>query len=322
MVSRNSRAEKIYDMIVLGAGPAGLTAAIYGGRALMSTLVIEPKMVGGEITLTDRLDNYPGFPEGIGGFEFGLLLEKQASRFGAEMVSIDVQAIEPLGEVKKVITSTGVYSGRTLVIATGTTPRTLGVPGEEAFSGRGISFCATCDAPFFRQKRAAVIGGGDAAVEEALYLSRFAEKVLLIHRRDTLRAVSSLRGKLMENPKVSFVGNTVVKEFKGDQKLETIILQKVTDNSIEEVNVDGAFLYIGRLPSSGFVEGVEKDSQGYIITNEEMETSLPGIFAAGDIRRKLLRQVVTAASDGAVAATMALRYIENPASPVTGKSGS
>jgi thioredoxin reductase (NADPH) len=321
MASRDNRAEKIYDMIVLGAGPAGLSAAIYGGRAQMSTLVIEPKIAGGEITLTDRLDNYPGFPEGIGGFEFGLLLEKQASRFGAEMVSTVVQMIEPEGKIKKVITSSGVFSGRTLVIATGTAPRTLGVPGEEAFTGRGISFCATCDGPLFRQKRTAVIGGGDAAVEEALYLSRFAAEVLLIHRRDTLRAVSSLRSRLAENPRVSFLGDMVVKEFKGDQKLETIILQKVTDNSLGEVSVDGAFLYIGRIPSSGFVEGVEKDGQGYIITNEEMETSIPGVFAAGDIRRKLLRQVVTAAADGAIAATMALKYVENNLASLSYKEG-
>ncbi len=315
MASRDNRAEKIYDMIVLGAGPAGLSAAIYGGRAQMSTLVIEPKMAGGEITLTDRLDNYPGFPEGIGGFEFGLLLEKQADRFGAEMVSTVVEKVETGGRVKKVFTSSGIFSGRTLIVATGTAPRTLGVPGEEAFTGRGISFCATCDGPLFRQKRTAVIGGGDAAVEEALYLSRFASEVLLIHRRDTLRAVSSLRSRLAENSRVNFIGDTIVKEFKGDQKLETITLQKVTDSSLGEVSVDGAFLYIGRIPSSGFIEGVEKDGQGYIITNEEMETSLPGVFAAGDIRRKLLRQVVTAAADGAIAATMALKYVENGSNP-------
>lgn len=321
MGSRDNKGEKIYDMIVLGAGPAGLSAAIYGGRAQMSTLVIEPRMAGGEITLTDMLDNYPGFPEGISGFEFGMLLEKQAARFGAEMVSTFVEMVEPEGKVKKVITSSGVFSGQTLVVATGTAPRSLGVPGEETFTGRGISFCATCDGPLFRQKRTAVIGGGDAAVEEALYLSRFAAEVFLIHRRDTLRAVPYLQNKLQENPKISFIGDTVVKEFKGDQKLERIVLKNVTDNSVTEINVDGAFLYIGRIPSSGFIKGVEKDGQGYIITNEEMETSIPGVFAAGDIRHKLLRQVVTAAADGAIAATMALKYMENNLTLIGYKKG-
>lgn len=311
MNSRDNKGEKIYDMIVLGAGPAGLSAAIYGGRAQMSTLVVEPRIAGGEITLTDRLDNYPGFPEGISGFEFGMLLEKHAARFGAETVSTFVEMVEPEGRNKKVITSSGVLSGQTLVIATGTAPRTLGVPGESNFTGRGISFCATCDGPLFRQKRLAVIGGGDAAVEEALYLSKFAADVILIHRRNALRAVPSLQKKLFENPKIKFLGETIVKEFKGNKNLEKIVLQNVIDNTVSEISVDGAFLYIGRMPSSGFIDGVEKDSQGYIITNEGMETSIPGVFAAGDIRQKVLRQVVTAAADGAIAATMALKYVEN-----------
>jgi len=307
--SRSGKEEKIYDMIVLGAGPAGLSAAIYGGRAQMSTLVIEPRMAGGEITLSDRLDNYPGFPEGIGGFEFGMLLEKQAARFGAEMFSTFVERVESEGKIKKVITSSGVFFGQTLIVATGTAPRTLGVPGEESFTGRGISFCATCDGPLFREKTTVVIGGGDAAVEEALYLSRFAAEVFLIHRRDTLRAVPYLQTKLAENPKITFLGNTIVKEFKGNQKLEKVVLNNVADDSVTEINADGAFLYIGRIPSSGFIDGVEKDSQGYIITSEEMETTIPGVFAAGDIRRKFLRQVVTATADGAIAATMALKYL-------------
>ena len=306
---RHDMEEIIYDMIVLGAGPAGLSAAIYGARAQLSTLVIEPRMAGGEITLSDRLDNYPGFPEGISGFEFGMLLEKQASRFGAKMVSTFVETVKPEGNIKKVVTSSGIFSGQTLVVATGTTPRSLGIPGEELFTGRGISFCATCDGPFFRQKRTAVIGGGDAAVKEALYLSRFAAEVLLIHRRDKLRANPYLQNKLAENPKIKFWSNTVVKEFKGNQKLEKIVLQNVDDGSISEASVDGAFLYIGRVPNSGIISGVEKDSQGYIITSEEMETSIPGVFAAGDIRLKFLRQVITAASDGAIAATKALNYL-------------
>ena len=301
----------LYDLIVLGGGPAGLTSAIYGGRAQMKTIVIENRASGGEITLTDMLENYPGFPEGIGGYEFGTLLEKQAIRFGAEIVFTSVESIQTGERIKKVITPSGVYSGRTLIIATGTSPRTLGVPGEDLLAGKGISFCATCDGPLFRNKKTAVIGGGDAAVEEALYLTRFASDVVLIHRRNDLRAASYLQERFNTNPKIRFLGETTVKEFKGTQRLESILLQNITSGSAMEIDADGAFLFVGRIPSAGFAEGIEKDGSGYIKTGENMETSIPGVFAAGDIRSKTLRQVVTAAADGAIAATSAMKYIDN-----------
>jgi thioredoxin reductase (NADPH) len=195
-------------------------------------------------------------------------------------------------------------------VATGTSPRLLGVPGEEMYRGRGISFCATCDGFFFREKKVAVVGGGDSAVKEALFLTRFAHEVVLIHRRDKLRAVSALQKQILGHPQVTFLWDTVVEEFKGNQNLTTLIVKNVKDSTTAELTVGGAFLYVGRIPNTSFLKGVETDPQGYIITSEEMETAVPGLFAAGDIRRKFLRQVITAAADGAVAAMMAVRYLE------------
>lgn len=309
-MSSSKGQEKVYDMIILGGGPAGLTAAIYGGRANLNILIVEHMMAGGEIASTDRLDNYPGFPEGITGSEFAQLLEQHALRFGADMISASIDALDTAGEIKKVSTSRGNFYGRTMVVATGTVPGLLGVPGEETLRGKGISFCATCDGFFFRGKKVAVIGGGDSAVKEAVYLTRFASEVVLIHRRNKLRAVPALQNQILQNPKVSFLWDTVVTEFRGDQTLKTLVTKNLKDSTVGELPVDGAFLYVGRIPNTGFLKGLEVDSQGYIITSEEMETSIPGVFAAGDVRRKYLKQVITAASDGAVAAMMAVRYLE------------
>lgn len=302
-------ADKIYDLLILGAGPAGLTAAIYGCRANLRVLVFEQMMVGGEIASTNRLDNYPGFPEGINGADFGQLLEQQARRFGAEFVSASIEEAFLEGEIKKVVTSRGLFYGRTVIITTGTVPQLLGVPGEEELRGKGISFCATCDGPFFRGKEVAVIGGGDAALQEALYLTRFVQMIFIIHRRDKLRAVPYLQEQVFKQPRIKILWDTIVKGFYGEQKLEKIALQDVKNAQTSDLSVDGAFLYIGRVPNTGIIKGVEVDGHGYIITSEEMETSLPGVFAAGDVRRKFLRQVITAASDGAIAAMMAVRYL-------------
>ena len=302
-------AEQIYDLLILGAGPAGLAAAIYGCRANLRVLVFEQMLAGGEIASTDRLDNYPGFPEGIGGAEFGQLLEQQARRFGAEIISAAIEETSLGEEVKKVRTARGWFYGRTVIIATGTVPRLLGVPGEDKLRGRGISFCATCDGPFFREKKVAVVGGGDAALQEALYLTRFVQQIFLIHRRDELRAVPYLQEQVFRQPRIKILWDTVVKGFHGEQKIEKLTLQNVKNAQTLDLPVDGVFLYIGRAPHTGYFQGVEVDGRGYIITSEEMETSLPGVFAAGDVRRKFLRQVITAASDGAVAAMMAVRYL-------------
>ncbi len=308
-MSSSNNQNEIYDMIVLGAGPAGLTAAIYACRANLKTVVLESMVSGGEITATEQLDNYPGFPEGISGVEFGERMEKQARKFGAELTFSTVEKLELQSNIKKVFSEQGEIQGHTVVIATGTSPRTLGVSGEEKLRGRGISFCATCDGPFFREKRVAVVGGGDSAVEEALYLTRFVDKIDLIHRRDTLRAIPSLQEKMFSNPKIEFHKNCIVKEFGGEQKMEKIVIENLNDSSTKELPVDGAFLYVGRIPNVDFITGVEMDSQGFIITNEEMETNLPGVFAAGDVRRKYLRQVLTAAADGSIAAAKSIQYL-------------
>ncbi len=310
-LSSEQRESRIYDLLILGAGSAGLTAAIYGGRAGLDVLVIENMIPGGEITSTEQMDNYPGFPDGIGGLAFGQLLEQHARKFGAELLSSTIESLELQQEPRRVLTGAGPFFGRSVIVATGTAPGLLGVPGESEFSGRGLSFCATCDGPFFKKKTVAVVGGGDSAVEEALYLTRFAEKVLLVHRRDKLRAVQVLQDKILQHPQVEILWDSVVSEFMGSGKLERIKVENVRNGIMSEIAVDGVFLYVGRIPKTAFLKDLEKDPQGYIITNEEMETKIPGVYAAGDVRRKFLRQVITAAADGAIAASMALRYLDS-----------
>ena len=287
-----------------------MTAALYGGRADCKVLVLEPALPGGEIASSAWLDNYPGFHEGIGGMEFGQLLAQHADRFGSETIAARVEKADLTGSPKKVVASGKEYLARTVIMATGTLPRSLGAAGEEEFKGRGISYCATCDAPFFKNKDTMVVGGGDSALEEAFYLSRFARSVTIVHRRQQFRAVKKLWERGKKDPKINFLLDTVVKEFKGNQALEKVLLENVKTNQQQLVEVNGAFIYVGRLPNTGFVDELEKDGQGYLITNETMETSLPGVFAAGDVRRKFLRQVVTAAADGAIAATMAIKYLD------------
>ncbi|MGI5875761.1 MAG: thioredoxin-disulfide reductase [Dethiobacteria bacterium] len=307
--------KKIYDLVVLGGGPAGITAAIYGGRAGLDVLIVEQMLLGGEIASTHFIENYPGFPEGISGAEFGEKLEQHARRFGAEIISATVESVVIDKTPKMVVTSAGEFLGRTLLVATGTYSRSLGIEGEEKLLGRGISSCATCDGFFFRNKTVAVIGGGDEAVQEALFLTKLAAKVILIHRRNKLNAVKTLQDEILNNPKVEFIWDTVVREFHGEEKLRSITIENVKEQKVSELAVDGAFLYAGKkkVPNTGFLKGLEMDGQGYIITNEEMETSVPGVYAAGDIRRKFLRQVITAAADGAIAATMAYKYLKERA---------
>ncbi len=303
-----SSEEKIYDIIILGGGPAGLTAAIYGGRAGYRVLVLEQMMFGGEISYSERFENYPGFPEGISGPEFSELMEKHALKFGAELKIAEIKETHLSGAKKKIITDGEEFTGKKVIIASGTVPRKIGIPGEQEYQGRGISYCATCDGAFFREKAVAVIGGGDAAVEEALFLTRFVKKIYLIHRRDSLRAVRHLQEELFENPKVEILWNTTVREIKGAQKVESL---ELTINGREDnLPVDGVFIYIGRLPNTGFMGGqIETNEYGFINTDDEMRTPVPGVFAAGDIREKLLRQVITAAADGAIAAYSASKEL-------------
>jgi len=306
-----TRQDKLYDMLVIGGGPAGLTAAIYAARATMSVLVIEAALSGGQIATTESLENYPGFPEGIGGIEFGQLLETQARNFGAEMVLANVESVSVAGAIKEVHTTEGTFRGRTLIIASGTRPRTLDVPGEEELKGKGVSYCATCDGFFYQDREVLVVGGGDSALEEGMYLTKFASKVYIVHRRDQLRAVNLLQEKAKANPKIEFILETEVKEIKGTDRVEGVVLYHKGQNKTWEMPIDGIFMYVGLIPNTEFLNGsIEIDAQGYVITNEEMETSVPGVFAAGDVRQKSLRQVVTAVADGAIAAVRAGHYVD------------
>lgn len=307
-------AEKIdeeQDVIILGGGPAGLTAGIYAGRNLWRTLIIEKALVGGNAALTEKIDNYPGFPEGITGEELVKRMENQAKKFGAKILESDVLNIKIDGVWKIIETSNGIYKAPALIIATGTRPKKLEVPGEKEFIGKGVSYCAVCDGAFFVDKKVAVIGGGDSAVEEAIYLTKFAQEVTIIHRRETLRAEKINQQRAFSNPKIKFLWNHIVKAIEGDKKVERLILEDLKANEIKQFPVDGVFIYIGLIPNTELFKGIlNLDQNGFIITDEKMHTSIPGIYAAGDVRGKVLRQIVTAVSDGAIAGMEASKFLE------------
>lgn len=306
-----TRQETLYDLLVLGGGPAGLTAAIYASRSRMSVLVIEEMLSGGQIATTEKVENYPGFPHGIGGMELGQLLEEQARNFGTEMALATVEKIAIQGDIKEVHTTEGTFRGRTLLVATGTRARPLGVPGEKELRGKGVSYCVTCDGSFFQDRDVMIVGGGDSALEEALVITKFAAKVYLVHRRGELRAVGILQDRVRSHPQIELVLNTEVIKINGQDTVESVTLFNKEQNNTWDVAVDGIFLYVGLMPNTEFLAGaLETTPQGYIVTNDAMETSVPGVFAAGDIREKGLRQVVTAVADGAVAAISAARYLD------------
>ncbi|MFA7074499.1 MAG: thioredoxin-disulfide reductase [Endomicrobiaceae bacterium] len=302
-----------YDVIVIGGGPAGLSAAIYSSRSRLKTLLIEKAGCGGQIAITDNLENYPGFEEGINGFDIAVKMEKQARNFGAEIVYGEVLSLETDEKIKKVIMSEQTYVAKTIIIASGAGFKKLKVKGENEFIGRGVSYCATCDGPFFRNKEIAVVGGGNSALQEALYLTRFANKVNLIHRRDEFRAVKILQERVLKESKINVILNATVEEISGSENIEKIKLKNVKSEQITELNVNGVFIFVGWNPNTKFLSetDISLSEDGYIITNDEMQTSIRGVFACGDIRKKLLRQVVTAAGDGAVAAVAAQHYIES-----------
>ncbi|HSW36697.1 MAG TPA: thioredoxin-disulfide reductase [Candidatus Limnocylindrales bacterium] len=298
-----------YDMIILGGGPAGITAAIYAVRAGLSTVILENMSLGGEIVSTERLDNYPAFPDGITGAEFGQLLQKQLENLNITVIAAGVEKVFLNEEIKKIVSTESELCGRTVLIATGTEPNLLGVEGEVRLRGRGVSYCATCDAAFFRGKKIAVIGGGNAALEETIFLSRFTDRISLLHRRDQFRGVKELQDKVLALPNIEVLWNTTVRHIEGENKVTGL---NIMQNGVERMlQVDGVFIYAGRKPHAAFLEeiSIEQDENGFIITNEKMETSLPGVYAAGDIRHKFLRQVITAAADGAIAATAAAQYL-------------
>jgi thioredoxin reductase (NADPH) len=300
-----------YEVIILGGGPAGLTAGLYASRARLNTLLIENALFGGQMTTTEMIDNYPGFPEGVTGEELSRLMEEQAKRFGMETVSREVVKVELEGDEKLVRTDETAYLCETLIICTGTEYRKLGVPGEKEFAGKGVSYCATCDAAFFKDSRIVVVGGGDSALTEALFLTKFVKELTIIHRRDALRATKIYQEKAMASPKIKFLWNSVVKEIKGDTVVRAVAVKNVKTGETTEFETEGAFLFVGLLPRTESVRGlVQMDEAGYIITNDNCETSVKGIFAAGDCRRKLLRQIATAVGDGATAAFAAEKYLE------------
>jgi len=309
--------DNVRDVIIIGGGPAGFTAGIYASRAGLRTLLIEGGATMSQISYSEMVENYPGFPEGIGGFDLVERFRKQAAKFGTETVAADATSIEknadPAAPVWDISAGGVIYRALAVIIATGTSWRKLGVPGEDAFVGRGISYCATCDAPFFRNRTVAVVGGGDTAVQEAVYLTNFAEKVTIIHRRDRLRAAAVLRDRAMANPKIDFAWNSVVEEIRGNDGVTSILIRNVqAPDEKREIPVDGVFLLIGLEPNTGFLRGtVDLDEDGYILTDASMRTSSGGVFACGDCRSTPLRQVVTACGDGATAAVSAQHYIES-----------
>ena len=297
-------------MIIIGAGPAGLTAAVYAARAALGPLLLTGPSLGGQAAGTSEMENYPGFPEGISGFALAQQMQQQAERFGATISFEQVSAVEFGHYPFAITTDQSTYKARTVVIATGTEPRRLGIPGEKEFTGRGVSYCATCDGAFYRGKTVVVVGGGNSALDEGLFLTRFANKVKVIHRRGELRADAILRERAFENPRMDFVWNSVVEEIYGDQSVSRVRLRRVDTGETLMLETDGVFIYIGLLPQTELFKGqVDLDEQGYIITDKRQRTSVPGVFSAGDVQDPVFRQVVIAAGTGAAAAIEADHFL-------------
>jgi thioredoxin reductase (NADPH) len=304
-----------YDVMIIGGGPAGYTAGIYAARAALKTLLIEGAGTVSQITITDLIENYPGIPDGINGFELMQLFKKQAQKFGLEILPRDVTAVRKILDqpvIWEVTAGDKVYTTLSLIAASGAMWRSLGVPGESEFAGKGVSYCATCDGPFYRNRDVMVVGGGDTAIQEALFLTHFAKKVIVIHRRDRLRAAGMLQQRAFAEKKIEFVWNATVEEITGADFVTGAKVKDVHTGKIREVAAEGAFIFVGRLPYTDMFKGlVEMDKAGFIITDENLRTKAPGIFAAGDCRAKLFRQVVTAAGDGANAVHSAELYIDD-----------
>ncbi|MFQ5842983.1 MAG: thioredoxin-disulfide reductase [Thermodesulfobacteriota bacterium] len=301
----------MYDVVIIGGGPAGLTAGLYASRARLKTLLLEAMIAGGQMVTTDVIENYPGFSQ-ITGAELSNLMDEQAKRFGLMVETGEVTGLELVGDQKLVKTAEKEYQAEAIIICTGTEYRKLGIPGEAEFTGRGVSYCATCDGAFFKDSRIVVVGGGDSALTETLFLTKFAKEITIIHRRDALRATKIYQERVFANPKIDFLWSTVVEEIKGNQTVESVLVRNVTSGEVREVPTEGVFMFIGITPKTAFLKGVvELDESGYIVVDEEkLHTSVEGIFAAGDARKKLLRQVVTAVGDGATAAFAVEKYLE------------
>ena len=300
----------IYEVIIVGGGPAGLTAGLYSSRAGLTSILIEKGIFGGQITYAEHVENFTGFPQGISGQELGEKMHEQARKHGLKILTAEVTGLEMQGEMKLVKTTEGDYTGRTVIMAGGAVRRKLGVEGETRLTGRGVSYCAVCDSAFFRDQRVVVVGGGDTAITEALHLAKFAANITIIHRRDQLRAGHVLQEKLRSEPKIDFLWDTTVTAIEGADMVERIKLLNVKTGQGAEMEVSGVFVSVGTNPDTEYVKTLlPLDESGYIITNEKMETPVPGIFAAGDIRHNSARQAITAAGDGATAAIYAQKYL-------------
>lgn len=299
-----------YELIIIGAGTAGLSAAQYGARANLKTLVIEEMAPGGQALLIDQLENYPGILEPISGYDLAETMRVQAERFGAEFISTSVEKIAKQGTRFSIKTADGTFEAEAVIVATGAKHRHLDIPGEEAFIGKGVSYCATCDGPFFKGKRMLVVGGGDAACDEAMYLAKLSDKIVMIHRRDRFRAQKALAERVLGNPSIKVLFNTVATKIAGSKKVETVTLRDVVTGETRDEAFDAVFVFVGSDPNTALVPEVAKDETNSILTDDKMATNIPGLFAAGDVRVSPFRQIVTACADGAIAAHAASQYID------------
>lgn len=310
--------EKIYDVVIIGGGPAGLAAGLYSARAKMSTLILEKDKTGGQIVSTEEVANYPGSIQHATGPSLVARMVEQCKEFGAALEKDKINEVKLQDKIKVLVGEKNTYQARAVIVASGASPRLLGVPGEKEFTGKGVSYCATCDADFFTDFEVFVIGGGDSAVEEAMFLTRFARKVTIVHRRDSLKAAKSIQEKAFKNPKIDFMWNSTIDEIKGDGIVEGVVFRNLETGEITEYQANeedgtfGIFVFVGYIPQTQVFKGIlDMDEVGYFITDDNMKTNVPGVFAAGDCRVKSLRQVVTAVSDGAIAAVQAEKYIEH-----------
>jgi len=301
-----------YDLVIIGGGPAGLTAGLYAARARLKVILVEKIVVGGQIAISDWVENYPGFPEGLSGADLVQRLTEQAKKFGLNIENNEAVSVDLSHPVKTIVLNDRTVTTHTIIIATGASPKKLGVPGEENFYGKGVSSCATCDAPFFKGRIVAAVGGGDTAVKESLFLTKFVEKVYLIHRRDRLRAEMILQERAFADEKIEIIWDSVLTGINGLTNIENITVQNVKTKEEKTLSVGGCFIWVGEIPNTKFLtDGVKLDEKGFIVANLNMGTSVPGVFAAGDVRNTPLRQIATAVGDGAVAAFSAGHYIEN-----------
>lgn len=304
--------KEVYDLIIIGGGPAGLTSALYARRALLKTLLLEKGPLGGQVIYTDLIENYPGFPEGISGYDLIELMQRQVQKLGLEIQQEEVTSLSDYGAYKEITTVGGVnFRSRAVILALGAVYKKLGVPGELEFTGKGVSYCAICDGPFYRGKVVAVVGGGNTALQEALHLTKYAEKIYLIHRRDTFRATQILQERVKADPKIELVLETVVEEIQGNGGVERLKLKNVKTGEAFSLSVSGVFIFIGFSANTQWLKGVlDLDEQGFIITNKEMGTSMPGVFACGDCVSKKFRQIINACGEGAVAALNAEEFVK------------